>query len=251
MKFKLKYPISPWTPSQGFGKNDVPLYKQLGLLGHNGIDVPCKDGTTIYAAHDGVVTFTGEDGSGGLGVVIRTTQDYEWGNDFAYFKSIYWHIKKGSFKVKPSDQVLCGTPIAEADNTGASTASHLHFGIKPIWPGENDWEYLNLAQKNGYAGAVDPQPYFTGEYAHITSTYKFTSTMRFGQSNLDITRLQTLLQTLGYFPKEQPPTGFYGNITRKAVLAFQFDLKVASFSELYTLQGTICGPKTIAALNMI
>lgn len=249
MKLKLKYPIAPWVVSQGFGGNDVPLYKQLGLLGHSGIDVPCKEGTPVYASHDGVVTYAGEDGAGGLTIVIRTKEKFEYGNDEVFFKSIYCHLKKGSFKIKATDEVKCGDQIAEADTTGYATASHLHFAIKPIAKGEADWQWDNIEQKNGYNGAINPEPYFTGEYAKTNPSLRFSSTLHFGQTSPDVARLQTLLKTLGYFPNEQPITNYYGNITRRAVLAFQFQNKVASFSELYSLQGSLCGPKTIAKLN--
>ena len=55
-----------------------------------------------------------------------------------------------------------GDLIGYADNTGASTGSHLHYGLKPVAKGEGWGTYYNLEQKNGYNGAVDPQPYFDG-----------------------------------------------------------------------------------------
>lgn len=251
MKFQLKYPIAPWTPNQKFGENHLDYKKLLGINGHNGIDISCKDGTPIYAAHDGIITYSGEDGAGGLTIVLRTLEQYDYGETKSYYKTIYCHLKKGSFVFKSGDKVRCGDKIAEANNTGMTTSTHLHFGLKPLYKGEKDWEWYNADINNGYKGAIDPMPFFTGEYAFQTNIYKFTSTMRFGQKSLDIGRLQSLLQKLGYFPKEQPPTGYYGNETRKAVLAFQYQNNVASFSELYALQGTICGQKTIAKLNQI
>ena len=78
MKFELYYPIKPWRINQRFGENLNDFYKKIGLLGHNGIDFYALDGFPIYAAHDGTVTFCGEDGSGGLGVVVRTNETYDY-----------------------------------------------------------------------------------------------------------------------------------------------------------------------------
>lgn len=145
MKLKLKWPLSTYRVSQFFGENATSFYKELGMSGHNGLDLTAQDGQPVFAAHDGIVTFTGEDGSGGLGVVIRTEQKYAYAGEQAYFKSIYWHLKPNTFLVKPGDRVKTGEKIAEADNTGRSTGSHLHFGLKPIIKGEEDWQWFNIA----------------------------------------------------------------------------------------------------------
>jgi murein DD-endopeptidase MepM/ murein hydrolase activator NlpD len=67
--------------------------------------------------------------------------------------------------VKPGDIVDIGTPLAKSDNTGLSTGPHLHFGLKPLDKGTEDWDWNNLEQDNGYFGAVNPIPYFSGYYA--------------------------------------------------------------------------------------
>lgn len=170
-KFKTYYPIHNLVISQRFGPDGtafqmLPSYQKLGLKAHNGWDFVAPRGYNIRAAHDGVVTFTGEDGAGGLGVVVRTNEamDYEGGN--AYMKSIYWHCNTGSFKVKPGDKVSVGDILAEVDSTGMSTGDHLHFGLKPIAQGENDWVWYNVEQNNGYLGAIDPAPYWAGQTAY-------------------------------------------------------------------------------------
>lgn len=157
---KLYYPVKKHLRiNQKFGQNANPFYAQLGMKGHNGWDIFALDGDPVYAAHDGVVTFTGYDGGGGLGVVIRGEDGEE------KFKTIYWHLKKDSIRVLPDQVVKTGDLIALADNTGMSTGSHLHFGLKFIEQGEQPWIWDNVNQNNGYRGAVDPEPYWTGEYA--------------------------------------------------------------------------------------
>ena len=165
-KLELWYPVkNPFIISQRFGENQVPLYKELGMLGHNGWDIVGNYGQIIRAAHEGIVTFTGEDGSGGLGVVIRTQNQYDYNGGRAYFKSIYWHCKPQSFRVKVGDTVDIGTVLAECDTTGKASNSHLHFGLKPVNKGEEDWQWYNIEQDNGYLGAIDPISYWNGNYA--------------------------------------------------------------------------------------
>lgn len=164
---KLYYPCRPFSLNQGFGENANGFYKELGMLGHNGWDLYAPDSTIVRAAHDGIVTFCGHDGSGGLGIVIRTKEPFVYRDGSAYYKTIYWHLKEGSIRVKPDQEVVAGTIIALSDNTGMSTGSHLHFGLKPMAQGEQAWQWYNLEQDNGYQGAIDPLPYFTGEYADV------------------------------------------------------------------------------------
>lgn len=163
----LNYPIKPAVINQPFGVNGA-YYRAHGIPidGHNGIDFMADEHNIIRAAHDGVVTFCGEDGAGGLGVVVRTNEAKDYKDGTAFFKTIYWHLKPNTFFVKPGDQVKIGTALAMADNTGFSTGTHLHFGLKPMAQGENEWTWMNVEQNNGYLGAIDPSPYWTGLYAY-------------------------------------------------------------------------------------
>jgi murein DD-endopeptidase MepM/ murein hydrolase activator NlpD len=170
MQLKLSYPLEKVIITQRFGENQVDFYKKMGLLGHNGIDFHAIDGTPVYATHDGEITFAGEDGSAGLGVVIRTNTKYEYNNEAVFFKTIYWHLKTGSIVVKVNQQVKAGDLIGLADNTGMSTGSHLHFGLKPVKQGEQAWSWFNLEQNNGYGGAIDPLPYFDNSLLHPQAT---------------------------------------------------------------------------------
>jgi len=169
-KLELYYPTKPWRINQGFG-NVMKVYTDMGLQGHNGIDAYAPDSWIVRAAHDGVVVFTGYDGGGGLGGVIRTTEPFDYNGKQTYFKTIYWHLKKDCVVVKPDQRVTVGQIIGLADNTGLSTGSHLHFGLKPVYKGENDWDLQNVDQNNGYKGAIDPTPYFVGICAEDASTW--------------------------------------------------------------------------------
>lgn len=166
MKLELCYPLAKANIIQGFGKNKDYYKKAIGSEGHTGIDFEAPDGTMVYAAHDGWVTFVGEDGSGGLTVVIRTDKKFEYNGEEVNFKTVYCHLKPKTFRIKTTDYVTTGTPIAQADNTGLSTGSHLHFSLKPVAKGEEDWQWYNLEQNNGFYGSIDPMPYFNGFYAN-------------------------------------------------------------------------------------
>lgn len=173
MKLSLQYPVTPVYFNQRFGDNPQ-FYSQPqygGLKGHNGIDFMAKHGQPVYASHDGLASFQ-IDAGGGHGVVIITNEQFDYLDDpsgIAYFKSIYWHLcdglKEPKFQSPIADKtgfvpVKTGDIIGFADNTGASTGDHLHFGLKPVAKGENWGTAYNLAQNNGYAGAIDPMPYF-------------------------------------------------------------------------------------------
>lgn len=174
MKFELFYPIKPAKINQNFGGNSVNYSdpKYGGIVGHNGIDFQASHGDPVYAAHDGTC-YPEIDSSGGNGVVIRTDDAYEYEGAQVHFKTIYWHLDKADAVVKIGQKVKTGDLIGYADNTGASTGDHLHFGLKAQAWDESNWTWYNLNQNNGYLGAIDPAPYFNGYYATDASTVFF------------------------------------------------------------------------------
>ena len=211
MKLILKSPLKYWEVNQYFGLNSVSFYAEDGLRGHNGIDYHAPDSTPIYASHDGRVTFTGYDGAGGLGVVIRTTEQFEYKDGQSYFKTLYWHLKKDTIKVTGGQTVKAGDLIAFADNTGRSTGSHLHFGLKPIYQGEQEWIWDNIENDNGYRGAIDPLPYFEPRLT-------LTRLLRFNTKGDDVKQLQGLLNSSGF---KLVPDGEFGAKTERVVKSFQ------------------------------
>lgn len=128
-----------------------------------------------------------------------------------------------------------------------------HIGILNSWGsdiGEKGWQWLG-------------ENYFTSGHVwsgwtHILNTsvptsfhHQFVSDLSFGESGVDIVALQTALQIDGEFPKTVPTTGLYGDITRRAVLAFGIKYMVAPLTELNQLQGKNVGPKTRQKLNSL
>lgn len=175
MKLELDYPVAPFFVNQPFGVNGA-WYRANGIniAGHNGIDLRAYHGQPVYAAHDGIAYYTDDDGNEGDGVVLITTQEYEYLATITHFKTIYWHL------CDPHEEPLLASPvyryrqanrgkgmpikrgdiIGYADNTGFSTGDHLHFGLKPVEQGEKPEVWYTTFADNGYGGAIDPTPYF-------------------------------------------------------------------------------------------
>lgn len=250
MKLELASPLKVFKISQKFGNSNPDLY---GTTGHNGLDFIAKHGTPIYASHDGLASYQ-VDGGGGHGVVIITDKEYDYEGGQCYFKTIYWHmvdfLKEPQYKSPIADktgfvQVKCGDLIGYADNTGHSTGSHLHFGLKPVLKGEAWGTWYNALQNNGYFGAIDPEPFLPKV---SIGDYEFKRTMMFKDKNNDVVQLQKALTKLGFL--DDVIDGVYGFKTKVAVLAFQVAYKVIS-SPLDSNFGYFCGKKTIKALNSI
>ena len=163
----------PYRVSQTFGRNDSPIYAQLGLKGHTGWDfyaykpgqVYIKD-FPLYAPIDGVVEYIENDEKLGLGVVIRTTEEFsdKDSKDY-YWKVRVWHLARNSIVVRLGQQVKVGDYLGMADNTGISSGVHCHFDLKPV-----DEDFNNIFQENGYFGCIDLAPYVMGLTAYEVKT---------------------------------------------------------------------------------
>jgi len=129
---------------QYFGENQLDIYKQWGLDGHNGLDIACLEGEDIVATHDGKVIEVSDDETAGLGIVLFSPK--------MRFKTLYWHNKVNM--VSLGETVSQGQIIAKADNTGYSTGTHLHFGLK-----RTNEHGTTINHDNGFKGAIDPLPY--------------------------------------------------------------------------------------------
>ena len=86
---------------------------------HRGIDIARPSNRTIKATDNGVVTFTGWDGSYGNKVVIDHNNGYE---------TTYAHLS--SINVSVGQIVEQGSNIGIMGSTGNSTGIHLHFEVR-------------------------------------------------------------------------------------------------------------------------
>lgn len=247
MRLLLKSPLKDFKVNQLFGVNGA-YYQENGIniKGHNGLDLQAKDGTDVFASHDGIVTFSGHDGAGGLTVVLRTLEKFNYELKDVYFKTIYVHLKEGSVVVKVDQKVKVGDKIAQADNTGFSTGSHLHWGLKPVYKGEKSWEYLNLEPDNGYLGAIDPFLYLEG------APYLFEKDLGLSQIyDREVEEFQKFLESVECMVLPADGKGLYGPKTRAGVFKFQEKYVGLSWYEKYVLKGSKVGPKTRGIANTI
>jgi murein DD-endopeptidase MepM/ murein hydrolase activator NlpD len=104
---------------------------------HEGIDISAPAGSSIKAAHDGLVVYSGS-GYRGYGnmIVVRGDQ----------ILTVYAHNQKNL--VKRGSQVKKGQMIGRVGSTGKATGPHLHFETR-----------INTAQ--GGHLAVDPLAFFS------------------------------------------------------------------------------------------
>ena len=121
-------PVMGWpVPGTGWG-NITAVYcdpEYLILLGneHHGIDISAVNGTPVVATVSGSVVRAGYDSVFGMGWNVKVVSDD--GGWTVY----YFHLDDGSLLVSVGDHITYGEHIADVDNTGASTGSHLHYEI--------------------------------------------------------------------------------------------------------------------------
>ncbi len=231
MKLLLKNPLKHLLVSQKFGVNGLPIYNEQGLAGHNGTDFITGFGTEVYASTDGMAYYQ-IDSAGGHGVIVITSEQFEYKGEQIYFKTIYWHlidpIKHPEYESPIQDfplgkQVKAGDIIGYADSTGLSTGNHLHFGLKPLKK-INDNLYQNIEQENGYFGAINPEPYLEG--ATVVKDF-FLKDLKLNMVHPDVMRLQVWLNKNGYpltatgIGSTGHETANFGKLTLGAVKRFQ------------------------------
>ena len=95
---------------------------------HEGIDIPGRSGTSIVAASDGKVIYSGS-GIGGYGNITVILHDNG-------YHTVYAHAKENL--TVAGQRVYKGQVIAKLGQSGRSTGPHLHFEIrrnsKPLNP---------------------------------------------------------------------------------------------------------------------
>ena len=100
---------------------------------HKGIDIGAPQGTTIYAAASGTVTFAEYGYGGGYGNHLIISH----GNGVT---TLYGHCT--TLLVSQGQYVTQGQAIATVGSTGASTGNHLHLEIRVNGIAQNPQNYL-------------------------------------------------------------------------------------------------------------
>lgn len=115
----LKTPLKYSRISSGFSPARMhPVLHRV--KSHRGVDYAAPEGTPVWAAADGTITFRGEKGGAGNLVVLKhagglTTQ--------------YMHLSKFRDGQRVGEKVTARTVIGYVGSTGLATGPHLHFGV--------------------------------------------------------------------------------------------------------------------------
>ncbi len=116
--------------SSYFGTRISPIYGTKES--HNGIDIPCAYGASVYAANGGKVIVSEYHYSYGNYVVI----DHGGG-----ISTLYAH--NSTLIAKVGDTVTKGQVIAKAGSTGDSRGNHVHFVVRKNGAPVNPLGYVN------------------------------------------------------------------------------------------------------------
>ena len=138
------------------------LYPKFGMKGHNGLDLLAGE-QYIYSPINGTVVEASKVPARGLGIGVMTDELVNldsFGNHYAKLR--HWHLKQ--LFVDVGDKVKIGQPIGVSDSTGYSSGNHLHFELQPMLKDAGGHPYLSF-NANGIGAAIDPEPFFCGEYA--------------------------------------------------------------------------------------
>lgn len=81
------------------------------------------------------------------------------------------------------------------------------------------------------------------------TAFKFTRVLKYKERSEDVKQMQLLGQRLGLFPSSIPATGYYGNVTKDFVKAFQIKYQLADLATINYINGRWLGPKTLEKMN--
>ncbi len=191
--FEMQSPLKPQINgiillNQAFGTNANNFYKELGMIGHNGLDMYTQnfgDGNApVTAAHDGyVISDASKDTDASGRRVWIISDEVEIDGRKCKVKTVYFHLKSARVsthhdlnnsiyfdrynqdKHKGKYWVRAGSEVGIANNTGKyTTGAHLHFGMYICWK-RADGSYIEDTG-NGYGGAVNPQLYLLDDFVY-------------------------------------------------------------------------------------
>lgn len=275
---KLIYPLQNATITQHFGDNANGSYASDGLKGHTAIDLVSVYNSPILAAVTGeVYSLMNKDNPDPMKyrAVFQIYDDIDYSYEVSYGHCNFIYAEEG--KVYEQGQPLSGLAsegntgtcyvgnhlISREEKLGGSTAGfHTHFQTRKCIRvtkrdpkkhylensegrlKRNDFYYEIVDYDNGYNGCVDPAPFLKDRPSHI-----FLKNLKYKDTDLEVMNLQACLQDYGTFIYPELTT-YYGEETRKAVLAFQVKEKVAPwYTVLLPNQGKYVYEATRKRLN--
>lgn len=123
------WPVKGGWVSSSFGSRMHPMTGKKQF--HRGVDIPGKEGSSVLAVADGVVTRS--ENSGNYGWVVEV----DHGDSYT---TLYGHNRRNL--VKQGETVVKGQAIAEIGSTGRSTGPHVHFEVAKNQRTINPIKYL-------------------------------------------------------------------------------------------------------------
>lgn len=130
--------------TQDFGADYQTYHARYNLQGHNGLDFGVPSMTPLVSAADGWISEIGQGPTfdkAGYGNYLKIVHNG--------YLTLYAHLN--DLTVKLNDRVVRGQLIGHSNNSGFSTAPHLHFGVAPCDGSGNKTE-----TQNGFSGYIDP-----------------------------------------------------------------------------------------------
>jgi murein DD-endopeptidase MepM/ murein hydrolase activator NlpD len=125
-------PAGSFVVSSAFGYRINPFTQKQDF--HQGLDFACPEGTPVWAAGDGTVTYAGRY------PLSTSVAWWRYGNLVAvqhdrYFITVYAHLS--TVGVRAGEKVKRWQKIGRTGNTGWSTRPHLHYEVRTNLSGED------------------------------------------------------------------------------------------------------------------
>ena len=117
--------------SSSFGNRIHPIYGTVRF--HAGIDLATPCGRPVYAARDGIVSYSGWLGT--FGNFIRLNHDDGITTGYA-------HLQNGSLYVSIGQRVQTGQLIGLIGTTGASTGCHIHYETRVNMEPRDPYDFM-------------------------------------------------------------------------------------------------------------
>ncbi len=118
--------------SSAYGNRVHPIYGSVRF--HAGIDLATPCGRGVYAARDGLVSYSGWLGTFGNFIRLNHQDGVTTG---------YAHLQNGSLFVQMGQRVQTGQLIALIGTTGASTGCHLHYETRVNMEPRDPFDFMS------------------------------------------------------------------------------------------------------------
>ncbi len=167
---------------------------------HTGQDFGRKQGTTIYAAHDGQVVEAGfgtrhSGWAGGLVIVRASTKQG------AVVET--WYAHQSKVDVKKGDTVKAGQRIGRVGSTGNSTGPHLHFEVTINGKRTDPLKWLSGAEDAPTGDRIASSVFIVGDSLTVGTVKHLRAA--FGKTDYDVDALggRTMAQGIEILKKNK------------------------------------------------